>query len=246
MHKLKQIYRETYAGENVVTSLTLSDNNWDPVTEHVPNRVFNTHTTSQAVCIGNGESRLGFDLNLIARHRGGILGADKLQSYGCNALYREFPPDFLVATSSMVQELAESGYCVSHIVYTNGQHIIDYPDKFYLIPQNPSYNAGAIAAYLACFDGHTKVYLLGYDFNHGVEPTNNIYKDTRGYASSAEMQDNTKFWAMTLIEVIKTYPAVDFVRVMPTKEYWLPTELQALPNFRQIDTREFVVEADIG
>ena len=246
MHKLKQIYRDTYAGENVVTSLTLSGNAWEPETEHVPNRVFNTHTTSQAACIGNGESRLGFDLNLIGRHRGGILGADRLQSYGCNALYRDFPPDFLVATGNSVKEIAESGYCVSHIVYTNGQNIIEYPDQFYLIPQNPSYNAGAIAAYLACFDGHTKVFLLGYDFNHGVEPSNNVYKGSAGYVNADVLQDNTKFWAMTLTHVIRTYPEVDFVRVMPTKNYWIPDEFVSLPNFRQIDYRDFVLEADIG
>jgi hypothetical protein len=246
MHKLKQIYRETYAGENVVTSLTLSDNNWDPVTEHVPNRIFNTHTTTQAVCIGNGESRASFNLDLIGKHRGGILAADKLQSYGCNALYRDFPPDFLVATGGMVKEIAESGYCVSHIVYTNGQYIIEYPNSFYLIPQNPSFNAGTIAAYLACFDGHSKVFLLGYDFNHGLEPVNNIYKNSNGYAKGDELQDNTKFWTLTLTQVIRTYPDVDFVRVVPTKTYWMPDELQALPNLRQIDFREFVLEADIG
>jgi hypothetical protein len=246
MHKLKEIYRENYSGERVVTSLTLSDNEWNPETEHVPNRVFNTHTTTQAVCIGNGESRLGFDIEHIGRHRGGVLGADRLQSYGCNALYRNFPPDFLVATGPLVKEIAESGYCVSHIVYTNGQHILDYPNQFYLIPQNPAYNAGTIAAYLACFDGHKKVFLLGYDFHHGLAPVNNVYKDTYGYSPSTELQDNTKFWATTLAHVVNTYPTVDFVRVAPTRDYWMPEELQVLLNFRQIDFRDFVLEADIG
>jgi hypothetical protein len=30
-----------------------------------------------------------FDLKFIASHKGGILAANKLQSYGCNALYRD-------------------------------------------------------------------------------------------------------------------------------------------------------------
>ena len=39
-------------------------------------------------CIGNGESRKGFDLNKL-KPFGKI--------YGCNALYREFSPDVLVS-----------------------------------------------------------------------------------------------------------------------------------------------------
>ena len=39
-------------------------------------------------CIGNGESRIGFDLNKLRPH-GNI--------YGCNAIYRDFMPDVLIA-----------------------------------------------------------------------------------------------------------------------------------------------------
>mgnify|MGYP005697974337 CR=1 FL=1 len=39
-------------------------------------------------CIGNGESRIGFDLEKLRSH--GTI-------YGCNALYRDFMPDVIVA-----------------------------------------------------------------------------------------------------------------------------------------------------
>ena len=246
MQKLRQIYRSSYSGESIVTSLTLENNQWMPETEAVQNQITNTHTTGQAIAIGNGESRSGFDLKYIANHQGGVLAVDKLQSYGCNALYRGFTPDFLVATGTdIIAELANSTYVNDHIVYTNAQHIVEYPGKFYLTPQNPAFDAGAIAAYLACFDGHTKVFLLGYDSDHGMGPVNNIYKDTAGYAASDREQDNGQFWAKTLSMVINTYPEVDFVRVMPTKEYWMHEDLLKLPNLRQIDFRGFVLEADI-
>ncbi len=142
MQKLKQIYRSSYAGESIVTELNLSNNEWDPVTEFVPNSVFNTHVTTQAIAIGNGPTRNEFDLTHIARHRGGILARDKLQSYGCNYLYQEFTPDFLVATDrDKVKTIAESGYCDDHIVYTNAQYVLEYPGKFYLTPQNPAFDA---------------------------------------------------------------------------------------------------------
>jgi len=246
MQKLQQIYRSSYSGESIVTSLTLENNQWMPETEAVQNQITNTHTTGQAIAIGNGESRAGFDLKYIANHQGGVLAVDKLQSYGCNALYRDFTPDFLVATGTdIIAELANSTYVNDNIVYTNAQHIVEYPGKFYLTPQNPAFDAGAIAAYLACFDGHTKVFLLGYDSDHDMGPVNNIYKDTAGYAPSTQQQDNGKFWAKTLSMVINTYPDVDFIKVMPTKDYWMHEDLAKLPNLRQVDFRGFVLEADI-
>ena len=96
MQQLKQLYRSNYSGEQVVTELRYESGDWNPTVEMVPNSVFTTHTTTQAVAIGNGESRIGFDMNLIATHKAGFGGANRLQSYGCNAIYRDFAPDFLI------------------------------------------------------------------------------------------------------------------------------------------------------
>lgn len=247
MQKIKELYRSTYSGENIVTELTYEHGEWSPVTEHIENAVFNVHTTSQAIAIGNGETRLGFDLRFIANHKGGILATDKLQSYGCNALYRDFAPDFLVAVGpAIIDEIANSGYTDNNIVYTNAQYLVKYPGKFYIIPQNPTLDAGALAVYLACFDGHTKIFMLGYDSNHGTEPVNNVYKNTPGYPTSDTLENNSVFWSKSLINVISAYPKVDFVRVTPTPDYWMDSELQKIPNLRQIDFRQFVIEADIG
>jgi hypothetical protein len=227
MQKLKQIYRSTYAGESVVTELVLSNNSWDPVTEFIPNSVFNTHTTTQAIAIGNGDTRLSFDLNLIKNHRGGILAKNKLQTYGCNYLYQEFTPDFLIAVDAdKVKTIAESGYCNENIAYTNAQYMLEYPGKFYLIPQNPTFDAGSLAVYLACFDGHKKVFLMGYD----------------GYDDTPE----NAFWIKTMLSVMQLYSSTEFVRVCPTKKYICSSSLLSQPNFRQIDFRDFVLEADIG
>jgi hypothetical protein len=246
MQKLKQLYRSSYVSENVITQLTYQDGEWAPTVESVPNQVFNTHVTTQAIAIGNGESRLQFDLKHIARHKGGILAADKLQSYGCNALYRDFTPDFLVAVgNTIVKEIAESGYCNDHIVYAHGQHLLEYPGKFYLIPQNVSFDSGAIAAYMACFDGHKKVFLLGYDGYDMPGPVNDVYKDTNGYPASTETHTED-FWNLTLRTVMATYTDVEFVSVMPTEHWYIPDVIQELPNFRQLDFRGFVLEADIN
>jgi hypothetical protein len=247
MQQLKQLYRSNYAGENIVSSLTLHDGEWDPITEFVPNQVINTHTTTQAVTIGNGESRKDFNLALIGDHRGGLLATDKLQTYGCNALYRDFIPDFLVAVGDVIiNEIANSSYVNENIVYTNAASLLDHPGKFYLIPQNVSYDAGSLAAYMACFDGHKKVFLIGYDqYDDSVTTVNNIYKDTNGYLTSKQTQ-NARFFSLTLHNVMTTYSNVEFIRVMPEQSWWIPPELLPLPNFRQIDYNQFTIEADLG
>ena len=246
MQKLKQLYRSSYPGENVITQLTYENGEWHPTTEMVPNQVFNTFTTTQALAIGNGRSRLEFDLTHIARHKGGLLGADRLQTYGCNALYRDFTPDFLVAVGNdIVKEIAESSYTNDGIVYANGQHVIEYPGKFYLIPQNVAFDAGALAVYLACFDGHKKVFLMGYDGYDEDSHVNNVYTGTNGYPAHDEKQNET-FWNLSLNAVIETYPEVEFVSVMPTTNWYLSGMFDSKPNFRQIDYRDFVLEADIG
>jgi len=246
MQKIKQLYRSSYAGENIITQLTYQNGEWNPKTEMVPNQVFNTYTTTQALAIGNGESRLQFNLENIANHKGGLFGTNRLQTYGCNALYRDFTPDFLVAVGDdIVKEIAQSNYVNNNIVYTNGQHILEYPGKFYLVPQNPSFDAGALAVYLACFDGHKKIFLMGFDGYDETSPINNVYKGTNGYPVEDELQNET-FWNLSLNTVINTYPDVEFISVMPTAQWYLDSMFDSKPNFRQIDYRDFVSEADIG
>lgn len=54
-------------------------------------------------CIGNGESRQSIDLIKLKPHG---------KIYGCNALYRDFKPDVLVAVDNgIMHEIYNSGYC---------------------------------------------------------------------------------------------------------------------------------------
>ena len=246
MQQIKKLYRNQYTGENVITKLTLENAEWNPEAELVPNSVFSTYTTTQAIAIGNGASRADFDLNLIATHKAGLGGANRLQSYGCNALYRDFAPDFLVATGDdIVREIAQSNYCADHIVYANGDALLDYPGRFYLVPQNVYYDAGSLAAYMACFDGHKKVFLMGYDGYHETGPHNNVYAGTNAYEPDGVWKDHN-FFMTTLSMVMRTYSDVEFVRIMPTNTWWWPDFMLDLVNVRTITYREFVLEADIG
>jgi len=248
MQKLKKMYRATYNGESVITKLTLKDAAWNPQTEFVPNSVFNVHSTRQAVAIGNGESRTEFNLTLLKNHKGGLLGANRLQTYGCNALYRDFTPDFLIAVGDeIVSEISRSDYVKDNIVFAHADAVLDHPGKFYLIPQNAYYNAGALAAYLACFDGHSRVYLVGYDSYDDISAINNVYKDTRGYQHTSNVHKQTgNYWEQSLAHVMETYADVEFVRVSPTEGWWTPDLWKSYTNFRAITYADFVIEADLG
>lgn len=245
MKKIDRLYRSNYAGEDVISSMTYEGGSWNYERESVPNAVFNNQISNKAIIIGNGVSRKSFDLNLIKNHRGGLLASGALQSYGCNALYREFSPHFLVANGDgIIKEIANSDYTNDHIVYSHANALLDYPNKFYLIPQDPGYNAGAIATYLACFDGHKRVYLLGFDGIDSIESGYNLYEGTNGYENPSYGYSED-FWVQAMIQVFSTYSDVDFVFISPTQFFRLPELWKYVPNVRQLDFNEFALEVDL-
>ena len=249
MQTVKKIYRKDYLGEDVVRDLIYSGGVWNETREYVPNSVINEQISNRAVVIGNGISRLSLDSNLfslLANHRAGLLAANAVQTYGCNALYRDFHPDFLVANGpGIIKEIADSGYCADEIVYSTQTAVLDYPGKFYLTPQNPHWDAGAIAAYLACFDGHRTVYLLGFDCDCDEDQAfYNAYADTANYPA-VNAPSTEAFYIKSLKLVMDTYNDVDFVRVMPTAAWQMPEQWRYQLNLRQLSWREFVVEVDL-
>jgi len=74
---------------------------------------------SKVFLIGNGESRLGFDLNTLRPHG---------KVYGCNAIYRDFIPDVLIAVDhGIMHEIYHSGYAYNNETwYRDWTRIPDY------------------------------------------------------------------------------------------------------------------------
>lgn len=248
MRKLQKIYRTNYEGEEVVTDLVLKNNNWSRTKEWIANSITNNQISNQACVIGNGVSRKEFDLRLIFNHFGGLLATQKLQTYGCNALYRDFTPDFLVVSGDnegIVSEVASSGYCDNHIVYASAMDIQANPGKFYLVPQDPGWNSGTLATYMACFDGHKKVYLMGFDGQDTAHYNYNMYAGTPGYQTAKNAQADPAFLDLTMKTIFDLYRDVEFVRVMPTKNSTMPEAWKYCQNLRQISFRDFVLEANL-
>lgn len=244
MLKVAKSYRKDYTGEDIITERRKEGNLWYETVETVPNAITNNQISNRAVVIGNSPSRLEFNINHLKKFSG-LLGADTLQSYGCNALYRDFTPDFLVAHGNdIVKELANSEYIKNNIVYTSAIHLLEYPNKFYLIPYNPYADAGTTAAYIACFDGHKKVYLLGFDEQDSVGQNFNVYAGTPGY-DSIDTEILSSKWVSNRLELFTLYDDVDFAWVTLTGKSSIPESHKYCTNFRQISYRTFVLETDL-
>ena len=190
-----------------------------------------------AIVIGNGISRLSFDLNL-------ILASERFITYGCNAIYRDFNVDHLVVTGNRIaQEVSESEYINNHKVYAR-KSIVDTDDRFIPIPQNPRYNSGAAATHLVAHDGHKKVFLLGFDGIDSPLDNYNIYAGTNGYPSrDTPVSENS--WVDNMSKVFSAYRDAEFIRVSPTSAFRTPHQWKYHLNFRTIDFRQFAIEVDL-
>ena len=75
-----------YEGEEIIVNITIRGGQKFYDKEYVPRRVWHDTQGKPAFIIGNGKTRKGFDLETL---RG------KGTTYGCNAVYRDFDPDYI-------------------------------------------------------------------------------------------------------------------------------------------------------
>lgn len=157
-------YRTDYAGEFVVIETRWSAGRKEQQREWVANPIENHHISGRAACIGSDLDKHRFNYTILQRHRGGLLGSKKLQTYGTGDISKEMRLDFTVETKKEdLEKLIDSGYSEKNIVYTTGTNCLAYPENFYLIPYNPKFLDLSTIVYLAAFDGHQEIFLLGYN-----------------------------------------------------------------------------------
>lgn len=175
-----------------------------------------------AIVLGNGTSRLALDLNNCKK---------AAAVYGCNALYREFTPDVLVATDTPIAtEIQNSGYAKSNRFYTrrpiNGSGALAIPKDW------KGWSSGPIAAALACADGHTRIYLAGFDLGGINGMFNNVYAGTEFYKKSNDRATFSGNWIDQLINVSLQFPDCKFIRVIG--EHTAPVPKFSNRNFLEV------------
>lgn len=129
-------------------------------------------STSRAFIIGNGKTREGFDLEQLRLH--GTI-------YGCNALYRDFTPDYLVAIDEAItQEIRESDFPEDKFIHPDFEEQFEHPE-FNPFSRFRS-NAGMNAMIEALKHGKRELICLGFDFVISDEiAVKNLYDGTNAY-----------------------------------------------------------------
>ena len=95
---IQPIEWKQYEGETVIVKTIIRKGERIRETEFFPDKV-KAVPRGNAYCIGNGPSRKGFDLNRLK---------ETGQTYGCNALYRDFMPDFIFSVDTkMTMKMCE-------------------------------------------------------------------------------------------------------------------------------------------
>lgn len=201
---IQPIEWEKYNGETVIVRTVIRGGKKIQETAFYEDKI-KAVPKGNAYCIGNGPSRKNFNLNLLK---------DSGQTYGCNALYRDFKPDFLFSVDALMsKEISESKISEQGVVCYAPSLEVNRNEGLTLIPHNPHYTSGNQAIHTAIIHGHKKIYMVGYDFReYGKDQLNNIYQNSKNYG---ERHSDAIFdaWLTTFRKMIKERPYVHFTIV---------------------------------
>lgn len=158
---------------------------------------------TRAFVVGNGVSRQAIALDGLKTHG---------RVYGCNALYREWTPDVLVAADKAISEqIQHSGYANNNVFYTrrpiNGLGARRIPEPYW------GFSSGQIALALAAIDKCSPIFLLGFDLGSVNDRFNNVYADTEFYKKSSARPTYSGNWIRQILQVAKDFPHCKITRV---------------------------------
>ena len=225
---------EPYTGETIVVKTIIRKGQRIQETGYYEDKV-KCVPRGNAYIIGNGPSRKDFDLNRLK---------ETGQTYGCNALYRDFWPDFIFSVDTrMTQQMVADEVGLKTFHYAPALEVNRKQSKgmLHLIPNNPHWISGNAAFWTAGVHGHKNIYLLGFDFReYGKNQLNNIYQDTECYG---ERNDDKIFegWLKQFRDMLKMRPYVNYTVVHDNPPDYL-NYLQTgtdLGNSKVISYKEF-------
>ena len=182
------------------------------------------YSNNIAFVLGNGVSRKTIDPYDLKLHG---------KIYGCNAIYRTFAPDYLIAVDvKMVLEINDSGYQRENIVWTNPNRAYEALSGFNFFNPNKGWSSGPTALWLAAEHGYDRIYILGFDYrglNEG-QKFNNIYANTNNYKKSDDGATFFGNWLRQTKAVIQENKNINYVRVI-TSDNYNPEELNKFSNY---------------
>jgi len=196
------------------------------------NNIENISSNEIAFVIGNGTSRLPIDLEQL-KSKGNV--------YACNAVYRNFRPDYLIAVDvKMVLEINKAGFQHSNQVWTNPNRSFQRIKNLNYFNPSKGWSSGPTALWLATQHQYKNIYILGFDFKGSKDGQllNNVYADTSNYKKSTDSATFFGNWMRQTINVIKENKDIEYKRVIAPDNY-SPEELNKFNNLETIFIEDF-------
>ena len=182
-----------------------------------------------AFIIGNGNSRLSFDLTELSKHG---------KMYGCNALYRDHIPDVLVSVDPPITEEISKYDIPLKTKHYARKPLHDASHKL-TEEQNSGFSSGPIACKLASLDAHDTQFLVGFDFASLNDNINNVYAGTNGYWPKTNRATYHGNWVKQFSEIFEEFPEYKYYRVLDNIITYVPEEWDKVNNVENINFETF-------
>lgn len=164
-----------------------------------------TQAIKRSFVFGNGQTRLNIDFDEV-RPYGPI--------YACNAVYREYRPDHLIAVDrKMLDEICKSDYHLKNPVWTYNLTYKHSYKQLNFFEDPLGWSSGPSALYLANLHKPNEIYFFGFDFEGLNGKLNNIFANTENYKRSTDPATYHLNWLKQTESIIQKNPSTKFYRV---------------------------------
>ena len=178
--------------------------------------------------IGNGESRIGFDITQM-KEFGEVVG--------CNAVARDYELDHYIAVDRRVcQEVANLTQNKNIPVYTRSDWHASFSffPNVKMVPELPyqgsnrwdkpfHWGSGPYAVLVAAETEDDQVILLGFDLYGTNGKVNNVYKGTNNYSAVNKQAVDHSYWVHQIAQVFRYYTNKKFL-VLNERDWIMPRE----------------------
>ena len=188
---------------------------------------------SIAFVLGNGISRNQIPLEPL-RKFGTI--------YACNAVYREFKPDYLIAVDTkMVNEIVQFRYHKEGQVWTNYNKSYEKYNGLNYFEPSKGWSSGPTALDFASSHGHKTIYILGFDYQ-GIGPenkrVNNLYSGSPNYKREHDTATYYGNWLRQTTTVFQKNSEKRYIRVLGHEKGFIPEPFANFGNISHITSED--------
>jgi len=188
---------------------------------------------SVAFVLGNGLSRKPIPLEPLKQHG---------KVYACNAVFRIFTPDYLVAVDAkMINEICTAGAQLKMPVWTNPNRAFKKFKALNYFEPSLGWSSGPTALWLASKHENQLIYILGFDFIGTPQgKLNNIFGDTPNYKKNSDVATYHGNWNRQTSIILQKNSLKRYIRVVPEgTTVFEASDLKKYTNYSEITVQEF-------